>query len=57
MTYFDGATMPRELRDVVGLPRLLEALTAHGYDDAALAKLAHENWLRVLGRTWWQGRI
>jgi len=54
---FDGATMPRELRDVAGLPRLLEALTAHGYDGAALAKLTHENWLRVLGKTWRQGRI
>jgi len=49
---FDGATMPRELCDVAGLPRLLEALTAHGYDAAALTKLTHENWLRVLGKTW-----
>ncbi len=54
---FDGATMPRELGDVAGLPRLLEALTAHGYDDAALAKLAHDNWSRVLGKTWRQGQI
>jgi membrane dipeptidase len=49
---FDGATMPRAIGDVSGLPRLLAALRAHGYDDVALRKLAHENWLRVLRKTW-----
>lgn len=49
---FDGATMPREIGDVAGLPRLLAALRAHGYDDAALRKLAYENWLRILRVTW-----
>jgi len=48
---FDGATMPREIGDAAGLPRLLDALRTHGYDDAALRKLAHENWLRVLSKT------
>ena len=24
----------------------------HGYDDAALRKITHENWVRVLRRTW-----
>jgi membrane dipeptidase len=49
---FDGAKVPRELGDVAGLPRLLAALRARGYDNAALRKLAHENWLRVLRKTW-----
>lgn len=49
---FDGATMPREIGDVAGVPKLLEALRAHGYDDMALRKVAYENWLRVLGKTW-----
>lgn len=49
---FDGATMPRPLQDVTGLPALLAAFRGHGYDDAALRKLSHENWLRVLRRTW-----
>ena len=49
---FDGAKMPRELGDVAGLPKLVAALRARGYDDAALRKLAHENWLRVLRKTW-----
>jgi membrane dipeptidase len=49
---FDGAKMPREIKDVSGLPKLLEALRKRGYDDAALRKLAHENWVRVLRNTW-----
>jgi membrane dipeptidase len=50
---FDGATVPREIGDASGLPRLLGALRDRGYDDAAtLKKLAHENWVRVLRETW-----
>lgn len=51
---FDGGiTLPQEMGDVTGLPKLLIALRQHGYDDIALRKLAHENWIRVLRRTWW----
>ena len=49
---FDGATMPAELGGIEGLPRLVDALRAHGFDDEALAKITHGNWLRVLGETW-----
>ncbi len=49
---FDGATMPRDLGDAAGLPKLLAALRARGHDEATLRDLAHENWLRVLERTW-----
>lgn len=49
---FDGATLPADLGDVAGLPRLLDALAAHGYDAALLRKLAQENWLALLDRTW-----
>jgi len=49
---FDGAKVPRELGDVSGLPRLLAALRDSGYDDTALQKLAHANWVRVLRSTW-----
>lgn len=49
---FDGATIPQEIGDVTGLPRLVEALRAADYDEAALRKLTHENWLRVLRKTW-----
>jgi membrane dipeptidase len=49
---FDGTTVPRELGDVAGLPRLLATLREHGYDETSTRKLAHENWLRVLEKTW-----
>jgi len=49
---FDGAKVPRDLGDASGLPKLLDALRERGYDDAALEKFAHRNWLRVLGATW-----
>jgi membrane dipeptidase len=49
---FDGATMPLELGDASGMPKLLASLQEHGYDDKSLRKLAHENWIRLLGRTW-----
>ena len=49
---FDGATMPDDLGDVTGLPRLVAALRDAGFDDADLRKITHENWLRVLRRTW-----
>jgi membrane dipeptidase len=49
---FDGATMPQDLSDASKLPNIMQALRDRGYDDAALRKLAHENWIRVLRRTW-----
>jgi membrane dipeptidase len=49
---FDGISVSREMGDVSGLPRLMSALRDRGYDDQALRKLAHENWLRVLRKTW-----
>lgn len=49
---FDGATMPAELRDAAGLPKLMDALAAAGYGDGDLRKIAHENWVRVLRQTW-----
>jgi membrane dipeptidase len=51
---FDGAIMPSDLGDVSGLPKLLNSLRDHGYDDDALRKITHENWLRVLRQTWKQ---
>jgi membrane dipeptidase len=49
---YDGATMPKAIGDATGLPHLLDALRAGGYDEPSLHKLAHENWLRVLRLTW-----
>lgn len=49
---FDGATIPQGIGDVTGLPALLEAMAAHGYDAALLEKLRWSNWMGVLRRTW-----
>jgi membrane dipeptidase len=49
---FDGATMPRELPDASRLPLLIAALGRRGYDEVSLRKLGHENWVRVLEKTW-----
>jgi membrane dipeptidase len=49
---FDGAMIPAGIKDVAGLPNLVGALRAGGYDDDALRRLCVENWLSVLGRTW-----
>ncbi|MEA2380324.1 MAG: rane dipeptidase [Solirubrobacteraceae bacterium] len=49
---FDGATMPDELGDAAGLPRLLAALGDAGFADAEVRAIAWDNWRRVLGRAW-----
>jgi len=49
---FDGATMPHDLNDVAGLPKLIAELRQRGYDDNALRKIGYENWIRVFTTTW-----
>jgi membrane dipeptidase len=49
---FDGAEIPEAIGDVAGLPVLVGAMRAHGYDEATMRKLCHENWIAVLERTW-----
>ncbi|MFV1531126.1 MULTISPECIES: dipeptidase [unclassified Phaeobacter] len=49
---FDGATVPREIRTVAGLPALRAALRHHGVNETLMKKLCHDNWLRVLDATW-----
>jgi membrane dipeptidase len=50
---YDGATIPAELGDVTGTPRLLEALAGAGFDERELSLIGWENWRRVLG-AWWR---
>ena len=52
---FDGCAIPSAMGDVTGQPKLLAALAARGYDAASIRKIAHENWIRVLGKTWRSG--
>jgi membrane dipeptidase len=49
---FDGAHISSHIGDAAGLPNLVSALQESGYDDASLRKLTHQNWLRVLRKTW-----
>lgn len=48
---FDGANIPAAIGSVAGLPVLIEALRAHGYDEALIGRLACGNWLDLLERT------
>jgi membrane dipeptidase len=47
---FDGCVVPDLIGDVTGVPLLFEAMGAHGYDAALIAKLARDNWLACLDR-------
>jgi membrane dipeptidase len=49
---FDGATIPQPIGDVAGLPHLLEALRAHGFGEGLVRRIACDNWLDLLERTW-----
>jgi membrane dipeptidase len=49
---FDGTTIPAELRDATGLPRLVAAMRARGYAGGDLHKLLQGNWVRLLRETW-----
>lgn len=49
---FDGTTIPQDMKDVAGLPLLVQALARRGYDRALLEKICWRNWVRVLEATW-----
>ena len=51
-THFEGADVPAAIRGIEDLPRVVDALRDRGWDEAALGKVTHENWLRVLRATW-----
>ncbi len=48
---FDGCIVPEVIGDVTGVQGLFSALASHGYDDALLQKIAHDNWLNCLSRS------
>lgn len=49
---FDGALMPRDLPDAAALPVLLDAMQDHGYGPRLIRKIASDNWIGLLERTW-----
>ena len=51
---FDGATIPAVIKDASGLPNLIAALRASGFDDEAVRRITFDNWMRVFRLTWAQ---
>jgi membrane dipeptidase len=49
---YDGAVVPKDVTRISDLPNLRQAMEQHGYGPALIAKICHENWLRVLEKTW-----
>lgn len=49
---FDGTTIPAAMKDASDLQLLVDALRKAGYDQTALEKICHGNWIRVLEVTW-----
>jgi membrane dipeptidase len=50
---FDGATIPGELGDAAGLPRLVAALSDAGFDPIEIEAICWANWRRALA-AWWR---
>jgi membrane dipeptidase len=51
---FDGATIPKAVGGVDGMPRVLEALSRQGFSEPEIEAVAWSNWRRVLA-AWWGG--
>lgn len=49
---FDGATIPAEIGSAAGLQHLLDAIADRGFGRSLVEKIAHRNWIALLGRTW-----
>ncbi|MYL71285.1 peptidase [Halobacillus litoralis] len=49
---FDGTRIPSALKDVTGVPKILELLKKEGLSREDIEKIAYKNWLRVLKETW-----
>ena len=49
---FDGAHIPDFIHDVSGLPRVVDAMREAGFGERLIAKITHENWVRLLQETW-----
>ena len=47
---FDGAMLPAPMKDVTGVPKLLQALLDKGYGEALVSKIAYGNWLSMIER-------
>jgi len=49
---YDGAEMPNCIKDVTGIPNLIQALRDKGYGEESLEEIAYRNWFRIFRETW-----
>ncbi|MCA1022747.1 dipeptidase [Halobacillus litoralis] len=49
---FDGTVVPDAVKDVTGVPALLNVLEKRGWTKGELEQLTYKNWIRVLDQTW-----
>ncbi|MFG6149580.1 dipeptidase [Halobacillus sp. B23F22_1] len=49
---FDGTTLPNELKDVTGVPKVVDLLRKEGFTLEEVHKIASQNWMSVLKKTW-----
>lgn len=49
---YDGTTIPDALASAADQQLVIAEMREHGFDEAAINKVAHENWINVLERTW-----
>lgn len=49
---FDGTTIPAAMKDAGDLQLLVDEMRKAGFDQDALEKICHGNWIRVLEKTW-----
>ena len=47
---FDGAIIPSAIGDASGLPQLVRAMQDAEYGDRLIAKICHENWLKMIAQ-------
>jgi len=48
---YDGCTLPLEIGDVTGLPRLVAAMRQAGYGEDLIDRICRRNWLNLLARS------
>ncbi|MFW1800559.1 dipeptidase [Acinetobacter nematophilus] len=49
---FDGALVSNELKDIMGMSKLISAMRQRNYSDQLIEKICFKNWLKVLERIW-----
>lgn len=49
---FDGALISNELKDIMGVSKLISAMRQRSYSDQLIEQICFKNWLKVLKRIW-----